>query len=105
MGILEEESLRAVKALGGALYKAKQLQAVDFNLNPMTAQAAAELARQLARARHNGSEIEEFIVTTRLPHDAFAMLNLDPSSISSWTQKMKESGLSRTPSPLHIQRS
>ena len=99
-GIWERDSLRAVTALGNALDVAKCLQAVDFNLNPLTAQAAAELTRLLARARRNGSDIEEFIVTTELSHDAFAMLNLDPSTISSWTQTIKHSGLyRRTPSP------
>lgn len=49
IGIMESDSFRAVTALGPSLSIAKELVAVDFNLNPLTSRAALELTRFLAR--------------------------------------------------------
>jgi hypothetical protein len=100
-GVQEKDSLLAVDALGAAIRQASNLQAVDFNLNHFTPASAEKMSLLLAKARRDGSKLDEFIVTTILDHQHYKNLHLDPSLISSWTSRMKEStnAFRRTPTP------
>ena len=101
-GVNANDSLMAVAALGRAIRSSKLLQAVDFNLNVITLDAAASLSDSLVKARRDGSKIDEFVVTTILDHRSYQSLALDPSMMNSWTSRMREnknSPFRRTPTP------
>ena len=101
-GVASHDSLFAVNSLGPAIRNAKSLVAVDFNLNVLTPDSAAALSLHLAKAKRDGSKIEEFIVTTSLDHESYRSLALDPSLMSAWSSRVREKNnatLRRTPTP------
>ena len=99
-GIQEKDSLIAVEALGNAIRRCKNLQAVDFNLNILNQTSAETLTLLLAKARRDGSKIDEFIITTSIASNLYKDLALDPSLMSSWTSRMRATNAyRRTPTP------
>ncbi len=85
--VSETDSSIAITAISSLLQHTKQIEAIDFNINKISDDAADSLAHNLVKAVHEGSSIKEFIVSTDMPSDLFLDLSLH-LDMKAWKKRV-----------------
>ena len=98
IGMIQQESDEASRALIQLIRENRSITSIDFNLNPISVKGAHALRRALTEAKQDGSQMRNFAVTTDMTSSDFQSLNSREGAMASWATGWKRNASPRSAS-------